>query len=358
MKNRMFFTNYVKLLNKLRILQLNKNTFWIILILLVACSPEKAGPSFMLNGKITGDIPDYIYLHIGNSRDSAFVNKGKFQFLGKVDNPSLATLTIPGASTIDRSFYIENTTINLFLSIEKKDYKNIPVHFITIDSIKGTKTEELYKQFVALRENSTDTNISNGYYKMLDKLVKNHKDNQFLGDALLQTAEDSLLSVNQIKNLYQRLDTARQSTYTKESLRNIIYNTKRVEIGEQMIDFSMKNSNGLITNTEAYRGKWLLIDFWASWCAPCIKQFPELKEIYTSLNSNNFEILGVSIDKQTDKWKQALVREQLPWENVIDTLGIESPILVKYNASSAVPKNYLIDPQGIVVGIDIPLKSL
>jgi thiol-disulfide isomerase/thioredoxin len=115
--------------------------------------------------------------------------------------------------------------------------------------------------------------------------------------------------------------------------------------------------NNVKFNTKSLKGKWILIDFWASWCGPCRAQLPELRKIYEENRKSNFEIIGVSIDEVKAKWLNALDKENLNWINVNDNNGFEGAIAVKYNVD-AIPKNYLINPEGKIIAENIEMSEL
>jgi peroxiredoxin len=331
----------------------------LCLFLIIYSCKEESNKGFTLSGTIKGDSPDYIYLHYGNVKDSSLVIDGKFSFNGKVDFPINSEFTIIPLSTIDRVFYLENTTIDIHLTIEKKGYKNMKVNFIKIDTVIGTLSEKMQSDFeIFENKNSDKVNWDVILYEKLNTIIQKNPAHQCSGDLLIRFSKDSVLSNNQLKLLYKKLDTLNQSTYITESLKKRIFTEKNIKVGGRIFDFELPNDKGIIINTKKYRGNLLFIDFWASWCMPCRKQNPKLLKIYSNFKDDGFQILGVSIDTEREKWLKSIEKDKLTWENVIDEKGKESETLIKYDATSSIPRNYLIGKNGKILKIDISLQEL
>jgi thiol-disulfide isomerase/thioredoxin len=102
--------------------------------------------------------------------------------------------------------------------------------------------------------------------------------------------------------------------------------------------------------------KYVLLDFWASWCAPCIQKFPSMLEIYRNANKDNFEILGVSVDVNRKSWENSISKNNLTWINISNVKGWDE-ISDRYGVK-AVPQNFLINPDGIIIKKNIDIKEL
>ncbi|MBI9057214.1 MAG: AhpC/TSA family protein [Labilibaculum sp.] len=121
-------------------------------------------------------------------------------------------------------------------------------------------------------------------------------------------------------------------------------NQQRVAIGNQAPEFSLKSLKGEDISIAKYKGKYVLVDFWASWCGPCRAGIPNLKEIYKDYHSKGLEILSVSTDADEKAWLKAVDKEQMPWAQVRDTKNISAG----YNIT-AIPAIFLIDPNGKII---------
>ncbi len=151
---------------------------------------------------------------------------------------------------------------------------------------------------------------------------------------------------------------AADSSYVKELNKSIdVMKHPAVKTGEMIIDFAMENINGKKISIREFRGKYVLIDFWASWCAPCRNEMPLLKEFYDKYKRRGFEIVGFSIDTDKKRWSRALAKEKADWVNLIDDKGWESDLIKHYNIKS-IPSNILLDKTGKIIAFNIHGKDL
>ncbi len=129
------------------------------------------------------------------------------------------------------------------------------------------------------------------------------------------------------------------------------------KIGDRAPLFQLEDENSIIHSLSDYKGKVVLLDFWASWCGPCIKSLPSMQALYSKYNSHsNFEIVSVSVDVNTKNWRSALKQYGPTWTNLCTSKDSFSKICGDYNVMT-VPKLYLIDQEGIIVAKNINLQQ-
>jgi thiol-disulfide isomerase/thioredoxin len=128
--------------------------------------------------------------------------------------------------------------------------------------------------------------------------------------------------------------------------------------GSYLATFKLPDINGKQVRLDQFKGKYVLLDFWASWCGPCRKQMPYIKKLSKLYHQNNFVIVSVSVDKNHGDWKKAMLQEEITaLVNLIDDSGWKSSVLNQYNISS-IPSNFLIDPAGKVIDKDLKGEKL
>lgn len=163
-------------------------------------------------------------------------------------------------------------------------------------------------------------------------------------------------SLKHLDKFWVQLDSLRKD-YSKTPL--FIRFDNQVRINRTAIDFKLRNTRGEDVSLRKYRGRYVLLDFWASWCGPCIEKGLELKTQYAKYEKYNFKILGISCDEQKASWLGCSQKFDFPWEQL--WLGIDAKkkkeIEEAYRVHS-IPTTILIDPNGKVLKINPSLKEI
>jgi len=128
-------------------------------------------------------------------------------------------------------------------------------------------------------------------------------------------------------------------------------------VGSKIADFSERDTAGKTVSITSFRGKYVLIDFWASWCGPCRMENPNVVAAYNKYNNKNFTVLGVSLDQAKPAWLNAIKMDGLNWTQVSDLRGWSSELATKFKISS-IPQNILIDPNGIIIAKNLRGEAL
>ncbi|WP_158828365.1 TlpA disulfide reductase family protein [Mucilaginibacter lacusdianchii] len=132
---------------------------------------------------------------------------------------------------------------------------------------------------------------------------------------------------------------------------------KPISVGHAAPDFTVGGIDGKEVKLSDYKGKYVMLDFWASWCVPCRDENPNVVRLYNQFKGKGFNILGISLDKEKDKWQQAIAKDKLTWQHASDLKDFEGPTERLYQID-AIPSNFIIDPQGKIIAKNIVGKDL
>jgi len=185
--------------------------------------------------------------------------------------------------------------------------------------------------------------------------IKTHPSSYVSARGLLQMTNDDFLSES--KKLFSALDEkVQQSAQGKEVAARIALLSK-IRTGNMAFGFTQQSVDGKPVSLASYRGKYVLLEFWASWCGPCRGENPNLRKQYQLYKDKGFEIIGVSLDHDKDAWKAAIAKDELPWVHVSDLKGWKNDVSTSYGIMG-VPANFLIDPRGIIVAQNLRGEAL
>lgn len=317
-----------------------------------------------------------IYLvHIAENQeklDSAKVKDGKFEFDINLSQQSIAILLLDhsgnslkeqGAKDIYR-FFIEpgKAVLKAKDSISKSTITGLEILKENDELTIATKNLEeklrnLNVEFAALpddKRNSEETMIKfqERYLNLLKdrqtaiiSFVKDHPKSYISLYSLNADLANDDMDVPLIQSLYDNLSPILKENPLAKNLKTKLDQAKVTGLGVLFTDFEEKTPEGVTVKLSSYKGQYVLLDFWASWCGPCRQENPNVVNAYEKYKSKNFTVLGVSIDNSSDAWKKAIETDGLAWTQLLDT----TKKIAQLYGIDVIPKNYLIDPSGKII---------
>jgi thiol-disulfide isomerase/thioredoxin len=160
------------------------------------------------------------------------------------------------------------------------------------------------------------------------------------------------LTLDETDSLYAGFSPALKKYHAVSEFKKLIDGRRTAVVGRPAIEFTEKDIDGRLVTLSSYRGKYVLIDFWASWCHPCRAENPNVTAAYHKFKDKGLNILSVSLDGGREAWLKAVKQDKLEWTQVSNLKAFDDEVVVKYGIHS-IPRNFLIDPTGKIVAMDL-----
>ena len=183
------------------------------------------------------------------------------------------------------------------------------------------------------------------------------KRNDILGASIILSTQGSSATYEDLKTVLDQVSEQYHSSPDYERLKEKVSIMERSEIGRSFKDFSQLTPDGDTLNVLSVEGVYVLVDFWASWCRPCRAANPALVELYNTYHERGFNILGVSLDRDSAAWQKGISEDGLPWPQISDLKYWQNEISTYYGVQF-IPQNILIDGNGVIVAKNLEPAQL
>ncbi len=294
----------------------------------------------VINGKFTWVAnmrePQKVYILFPTSYFPFFAEPGNIKITGKAD--AIQKLKVTGSSLQDEADNFEKSLSDIS-SQEDPLYQKWG---------KVSKEEQiaLEKKVDELRDQSR---------LRTTQYITSHPKSLFSFSLVSDRA--MLGKYDDVKAAYDVLDPSLQNSSSGKMIAKRLDLLKRSVAGEPVLNFTQSNTEGKPISFSDFKGKYVLIDFWASWCGPCRAENPNVLAAYNKYKDKNFTVLGVSLDEDGAKWKKAIADDKMPWTQVSDLKGWKNDVSTYYGIQG-IPSNLLVGPDGKIIAKDLRGESL
>lgn len=351
----------------------------IYLMLLVSACQPAAQKNFTLNGEINDLMEGYVYLFdrvhgLFQVIDSARVVEGRFTLKGSLDFPEYLYLDHIKEATPRIGVFLENSDMTISFTVANaREF-----------TLTGSGSHDLLQQFnmmvaaqdaglqliqqqVLEAEVLENTNLATELKirfseaetekkRLIRAFVDQHRSSPVaIFAAMRNLAHD--MNGEELNALVDGFDIQLKDSRYYKNLRDRADKLLALAIGNAAPEFSQPNTEGAMVSLNDFRGKYLLVSFWASWCPFCRQENPHLVKVYNQYAGQNFEILGVSLDRRKEPWLKAIADDKLTWPQVSDLKGWQNEASTLYGVSS-IPGNILLDSNGIILGRNLKGEEL
>tara|TARA_B100000676_G_scaffold97620_2_gene97674 strand:- start:8611 stop:9687 length:1077 start_codon:yes stop_codon:yes gene_type:complete len=242
---------------------------------------------------------------------------------------------------------------NILRSISSKisDYRSeireLNIEFISANEERNIQLINSIRESVSFKKNQFELSLKE-FLRSVDKSLAVLIFSDYL------SIDENVVFWEGIYNSY--FDEFKSNSYFI-NFENKLKKIKAVSVGSIAPEIILNDTNGKPISLSSFRGKYVLLDFWAAWCRPCREENPNILENYNRFKDQGFEVYQVSLDRNKEDWLRGIEQDKLPWINVSDLKYYQSEAAVLYNINK-IPSAFLLDPNGIIIAKNIELRGI
>ena len=332
--------------------------FFIILFsigMLLSCS---RGVSFDIEGRLVQRAASTVYLVVQNTETDTLASapvrdNNTFRLRGRIDEPTTAFICDDNGNALsmlmiedspltlralnEGGYIAEGGPINDKYNLIVSRLSDVAQQIMTL-SPEDVHAEEQYESLVAK------------YNEILSTAITDNLDN-IIGVELFTTQESRSMTAEDMRVRLNQFSPKMRALKPMREFERYIETYARSEVGQPFIDVEVQSITGekILLSEICGKGKWVLLDFWATWCDPCLQELPTLQDAYNRYALKDFEICSISLDREAERWRAFVAQNKLLWSHCIDFTDGSHPSATEVYGLQTIPANFLISPDGEIV---------
>ncbi len=372
---------------------MKKAVLALVMLPLAVLSQDKQ-KSFKLNGnaKNLSYKVDWVFLQYRNNgewkTDSVQAKGGEYEFAGKIGEPVQGRLRVkygPGPDGKKVNMVNTRDMVSVFLqpgkikvtsvdSFSNVQVKGSPAHteFAKLNALAKPYQEKMqpllekYNEYGKAKDKENQSKVEAAIdaidaeknEKVYGEYVRNNPNSPIALYALQQYAGWDI-NADKVEPLYNSLSSENKNYPSAADFKEKIEIAKKTGIGRMAMDFTQNDTLGNPVSLSSFKGRYVLVDFWASWCGPCRAENPNVVKVFHKYKDRNFHIIGVSLDRpgQKERWMKAIHDDKLEWTQLSDLKFWDNEVAKQYGIN-AIPQNLLIDPEGKIIAKNLRGEEL